>query len=102
MWEESDVDVLPGIIEETQEKYAELDGCSFDKGFWSPGGKAALEKLLKNAALPKKGRLSKADRERGGRGIPGGEVETPGSGVGDQQPGAAGIGPGEGEEQGGV
>ena len=66
MWTESDVDLLPGMIEQTQEKYAELEGCSFDKGFWSPRGKAALEALLKNAVLPKKGRLSKADKQREG------------------------------------
>ena len=64
LWTESDVDLLPGMIEETQEKYPELEGCSFDKGFWSPQGKAALEKRLKSVVMPKKGRLSKADRER--------------------------------------
>lgn len=64
MWTESDVDLVPEIIRETQEKHEGLEGCSFDKGFWSPRGKAALEELLKEAVLPKKGRLSKADRER--------------------------------------
>ena len=57
MWTESDVELVLEIIEETQGKYPELEG------FWSPQGKAALGKLLKNAVLPKKGRLSKADRE---------------------------------------
>ena len=64
MWTESDVDLVPEIIEETQGKYPELQGCSFDKGFWSPRGKAALGRLLKHAVLPKKGRLSKADKKR--------------------------------------
>ena len=64
MWTESDVDLRPEIIRETQEKYVELEGCSFDKGFWSPRGKAALEELLEEPVLPKKGRLSKADKER--------------------------------------
>ena len=67
MWTESDVDLVPEIIEETKGKYPELEGCSFDKGFWSPRGKATLGRLLKNAVLPKKGRLSKADRKREGR-----------------------------------
>ena len=66
MWTESDVDLLPGMIEETQQKYPELEGCSFDKGFWSPQGKAALEAVLKHAVLPKTGRLSKADKQREG------------------------------------
>ena len=64
MWTESDVDLVPEIIEETQGKYPELEGCSFDKGFWSPQGKATLGRLLKNAVLPKQGRLSKADTKR--------------------------------------
>ena len=64
MWSEEDVELLPGIIEETQERYPELEGCSFDKGFWSPQALADMETILKNAALPKKGRLTKADRKR--------------------------------------
>ena len=64
MWTENDVDVVPEIIKETQRKHSGLEGCSFDKGFWSPRGKVALGRLLKNAVLPKKGRLSKADRKR--------------------------------------
>ena len=66
MWTESDVDLVPGIIEDTKEKYPQLRGCSFDKGFWSPRGKAALEKVLELPVLPKKGRLSKADKQREG------------------------------------
>ena len=58
MWTESDVDLVPEIIEETKGKYPELEGCSFDKGFRIPQGKAALGRL------PKNGRLSTADRKR--------------------------------------
>lgn len=64
LWTERDVEVGPEIIEEAKKEYPELEGCSFDKGFWSPGGKVALSKLLKHVVLPKKGRLSKADRKR--------------------------------------
>ena len=66
MWTESDVDLVPGISEDTKEKYPQLRGCSFDKGFWSPRAKAALEKVLELPVLPRKGRLSKADKEREG------------------------------------
>ena len=54
MWTGSDVDLVPEIIEETQGKDPELEGCSFDKGFWSPRGKARLGRPLKHAVLPKK------------------------------------------------
>ena len=64
MWTESDVDLIPEIIGDTQEQYPELQGCSFDKGFWSPRGKVALDKVMEMPVLPKKGRLSKADKER--------------------------------------
>ena len=64
MWTEEDVELVPGIIEETHERYPELEGCSFDKGFWSPRALASLERKLKTVALPKKGRLTKADRKR--------------------------------------
>ena len=64
MWSESDVDLIPDIVEETQARHPQLAGCSFDKGFWNPAGLAALKKLLKQPVLPKKGRLSKADAAR--------------------------------------
>ena len=66
MWTESDVELIPEIMRDTREKYPQLKGCSFDKGFWSPRGKAALEKVLEMPVLPRKGRLSKADKEREG------------------------------------
>ena len=37
---------------------------SFDRGFHSPANRARLDELLVDNVLPKKGRLSKADRER--------------------------------------
>ena len=50
MWTESDVDLGPGMIEETQKNDPDLEGYSFDKGCWSPWGKAALEAVLKHPA----------------------------------------------------
>ena len=51
MWSESDVDLIPEIIEDAQEKSPRLQGCSLDKGFQSP---------------PRKVRLSNAGEEREG------------------------------------
>ena len=64
MWEEEDVDMLPGLIEEAQALSPELRGCSFDKGFYSPSNRRRLDERLQLNAMPRKGRLSKADRER--------------------------------------
>ena len=64
MWEEEDVDMLPGLIEQAQALYPELRGCSFDKGFYSPSNRRRLDERLQLNAMPRKGRLSQADRER--------------------------------------
>ena len=62
-WKGSDVDVTEPMIWETQERYLELQACSFDRGFHSPGNRVALDRLLERNALPGKGKLSKAHRE---------------------------------------
>ena len=64
MWEEEDVDMLPGLLEEAQALSPELRGCSFDKGFYSPSNRRRLDERLQLNAMPRKGRLSQADRER--------------------------------------
>ena len=64
MGEEEDVDLLPGLLEEAQASYPDLSGCSFDKGFYSPSNRRRLDERLQLNAMPRKGRLSKADRER--------------------------------------
>ena len=46
--------------------YPCLAACSFDKGFHSPANRERLDAVLELNALPRKGRLSKADREREG------------------------------------
>ena len=64
MWSEQDVDVAPSMIEETQELHPGLTGCSFDKGYSSPGNRTRLDGMLDLNAMPKKGKLAKADKER--------------------------------------
>ena len=64
LWSGSDVDVAVAMVEETQAHHPELRACSFDRGFHSPANRAALDGLLDLNALPRKGRLSRADRER--------------------------------------
>lgn len=57
-----DVDVAVPMIEAAQMKFPSLRSCSFDKGFYSPDNKKKLAKLLDKVILPKKGKLSRADK----------------------------------------
>lgn len=63
MQNQTDSEVTVDIMREALAKFPAIASCSYDKGFWSPQNKEMLESLLKVAALPKKGRLSKADKE---------------------------------------
>jgi len=54
------------IVRSTLERFKDFKSCSFDKGFYSPGNKEELNKLLETSILPKKGRLSQADKEVAG------------------------------------
>ncbi len=64
MQECTDSDIAVDIMKETKAHYPQLRGCSFDKGFHSPKNQQELPQLLEEVILPKKGRWSKADRDR--------------------------------------
>ena len=64
LWEGSDTDIAVSVIEETQALHRDLRVCSFDRGFHSPGNRGQLDAMLDLNALPRKGRLSVAERER--------------------------------------
>ena len=64
LWQGADVDVAVPLVSEAQALYPELRACSFDRGFHSPGNRVRLDALLDLNALPRKGYLSRADRER--------------------------------------
>ena len=63
MQKRGDEEVAVPMVEAVKEKYAELNSCSFDKGFSTPQNKERLEKILKWVVLPKKGRLSVEEKE---------------------------------------
>ena len=63
LWEGSDTDIAVSVINETRTD-PDLRVCSFDRGFHSPGNLAQLDAMLDLNALPRKGRLSVAERER--------------------------------------
>lgn len=52
------------IVEEGKERFPKIDSCSFDKGFYSLENKKRLEEIIEEVILPKKGKLSKEERER--------------------------------------
>ena len=64
MWTGSDVDFAVPIVEITKKLFPDFCAASFDRGFHSPANRARLDKLLVDNVLLKKGRHSKADRER--------------------------------------
>jgi IS5 family transposase len=64
MQKQTDEAVAISMVHETHRRFAGLSSCSFDKGFYSPQNRRELDEMLDMPILPKKGRLSEADRER--------------------------------------
>ncbi len=54
------------MVTETQKRFPNLTGVSFDKGFHSKNNQKELKEHLEQVVLPKKGRLSEADKLREG------------------------------------
>ena len=66
MWEGSDVDHAVPMVGDTQSRFPDFRSCRFDRGFHSPANRLDLDHLLDHNVLPRKGRLSRADRIREG------------------------------------
>jgi len=64
MEHETDEQVAVLMVEQTQKYFPELNSCSFDKGFHSPANQKDLLQHLDTVILPKKGKLSKKDKQR--------------------------------------
>jgi hypothetical protein len=64
MEKETDDQVAVSMVDDAQKRFPTLCAVSFDKGFHSPANRQALETRLDLVALPKKGKLSVADRAR--------------------------------------
>ncbi len=58
MEKQTDDQVTVAMVKETKERFADLQACSFDKGFHSPANQQELQAHLKLVALPRKGKLS--------------------------------------------
>lgn len=58
MEKQTDDQVTVAMVKETKQRFADLDACSFDKGFHSPANQQDLQAHLTLVALPRKGKLS--------------------------------------------
>ena len=63
MKKQADVDVCLEMIKETKKRFPNLESSSFDRGFYSKENRSLLQGILNLFILPKKGKLSKADKE---------------------------------------
>jgi hypothetical protein len=63
MQNETDDKIAVPIVIETKNRFPNLNSCSFDKGFHSPQNQNDLKKILDRIILPRKGKLSRENRE---------------------------------------
>ena len=64
MEQETDDQIAVSITHEAKQRFADLNSCSYDKGFHNATNRTALETILDRVVLPKKGKLSQHDKER--------------------------------------
>lgn len=60
----TDEQIAVTIVKQAQTRFTALHAVSMDKGFHSPSNQAQLKEMLKAVVLPKKGRLTEADKAR--------------------------------------
>lgn len=60
---QTDEKVAVEIVREAKKRFPSLTQCSFDKGFWKLENREELGKIIELPVLPKKGKLSKKDKE---------------------------------------
>ncbi|MGR9046994.1 MAG: ISNCY family transposase [Gammaproteobacteria bacterium] len=60
----TDDQIAVPLVEHTQIRFPTVKAMSFDKGFYNPANQSDLKQHLENVILPKKGRLSEADKAR--------------------------------------
>jgi len=60
---QTDDKVAIAMAQGAKDRFENLAGCSFDKGFYSPENKRQLSDILDYVVLPKKGRLSAKEKQ---------------------------------------
>jgi hypothetical protein len=64
MEQKTDDQIAVFITHEAKQRFADLNSCSYDKGFHNATNRGELETILDRVVLPKKGKLSQHDKER--------------------------------------
>ena len=63
MEKETDDKIAVSMVESTLKKFSDFQGCSFDKGFYTPSNKKELKNMLETLVFPKKGKRNKAEQK---------------------------------------
>ncbi len=63
MEKQTDDQVAVSMVAAAKKRFAQLNACSFDKGFHSPANQTDLKKYLAEITLPRKGKLSQEAKE---------------------------------------
>lgn len=64
MEQEQDVDAAIPIITKVKESFPNIYSASFDRGYYSPANQRELSSIVSKLILPKKGKVSKKDRDK--------------------------------------
>jgi IS5 family transposase len=64
MYKETDDKIAVEFLKSTQELFPNINSISYDRGFWSKANLEAIKTLVPYVGMPKKGKLSKDDKER--------------------------------------
>jgi len=60
----NDVDITVPLAARAKGKFPAIKSCSYDKGYWSPANRQAMEELVEMPVMPKKGYLNKIEKEK--------------------------------------
>jgi len=63
MEQQTDDKVALDMTQGAKDRFENLSGCSFDKGFYTPDNRSQLANILDYIIMPKKGRLSAKDKQ---------------------------------------
>lgn len=64
MEQEQDVDVAIPMITKVKEHFTNIYSASFDRGYYSPANQEGLSLLVSKLILPKKGKVSKKEKDK--------------------------------------
>jgi hypothetical protein len=64
MYKKTDDKIAVEFLKNTQELFPDINSISYDRGFWSKANLEAIKEMVTYVGMPKKGKLSKDDKER--------------------------------------